>query len=114
MKQTFVLVVAGFALLAGPSHAGTVPGQYIVVLKDGANSHAAAQRARKLGGDVFAEYGVALHGYAARLSDSQLASVEADPSVQFVRRTAPPKSPVTSRRSSRRSCPTTSTGSTAS
>ncbi|TML21314.1 MAG: hypothetical protein E6G32_07445 [Actinobacteria bacterium] len=84
MKQTFVLVVAAFALLAGPSHAGTVPGQYIVVLKDGANSHAAAQRARKLGGDVFAEYGVALHGYAARLSDSQLASVEADPSVQFV------------------------------
>jgi subtilisin len=84
MKQTFVLVVAAFALLAGPSHAGTVPGQYIVVLKDGANSHAAAQRARKLGGDVFAEYGSALHGYAARLSLSQLASVEADPSIQFV------------------------------
>ena len=52
---------------------------YIVKLKPQADIEAAANLARSAGGTVIHEYHNVLHGYAADLSDSELATVEADP-----------------------------------
>ena len=41
---------------------GAPPGQYIVVLKPGAEKAAAVTYARSLGGDVFLQYSQALNG----------------------------------------------------
>lgn len=70
------------ALAATPT---PIPGQYIVVLKGGNNGHAVAkEHARSAGARVLHTYDAALHGYAARLSDSGLARVKQDPRVRSV------------------------------
>jgi subtilisin family serine protease len=67
------------------ARAGAIPGQYIVVLKDGVDAAAVAdEHARSHGAAVFHHYHRALHGYAARLSSAALAAVEHDPRVRFV------------------------------
>jgi hypothetical protein len=73
------------ALPAAASAAKPIPGQYIVVLKHGNDSAAvAAQHRRAAGARVMHTYGHAVDGYAARLSDSGLREVKADPRVAFV------------------------------
>jgi subtilisin family serine protease len=70
---------------SGASRAGAIPGQYIVVLKDGSDSAAvAAKHGKKYGADVSFVYKHALKGYAAKLSASGKAAVQADPDVLFV------------------------------
>jgi hypothetical protein len=61
-----------------------IAGPYIVVLKGGANAPAAIASAQTLGGDVFATYDHAIHGYAAALPQAALAAVRADARTRFV------------------------------
>ena len=86
MRRLFVLAAALGVLLAvaASAHARMIPGQYIVVLKDGRSSPAAAKYARTRGAQVLAVYGRALDGYAARLTGAELAAVRADPRVAYV------------------------------
>lgn len=66
----------------------TIPGQYIVVLKQGFMVADAENSIRSsvaaLGGKVNFVYGAALNGYSARLSSKALQAVRADPSVDYV------------------------------
>jgi subtilisin len=97
MKNVLRLVVGGVCLVAAlvgavsaangtaGTAAATGPGRYVVVLKDGSNaSSVAAKHARKYGAEVSFVYKHALKGYAAKLSASAHASVQADPDVLFV------------------------------
>jgi subtilisin family serine protease len=86
MRRLFVLAAALGVLLAvaASAHARVIPGQYIVVLKEGRSSPAAAKYARAQGGQVLAVYGRALDGYAARLTGAELAAVRADARVAYV------------------------------
>lgn len=111
MKNLLRLVVYGACLAAvlagsatsspgGASAAGTIPGQYIVVLKNGTDASAlAAKHGKKYGADVSYVYKHALRGYAAKLSSGALASVRSDPDVLFVSKdrtfTASADAPVT-------------------
>jgi hypothetical protein len=61
-----------------------IPGSYIVVLKNRADTGDAAQRARDHGGRVKREYGRALRGYNATLDAAALAEVRRDPEVAYV------------------------------
>jgi subtilisin len=70
--------------VAGASGVGTIPGQYIVVLKPGADRAAAVAQARALGGDVFMQYRYALNGYAVRLPEAALGAIQRDARVLFV------------------------------
>ena len=64
---------------------GPIPGQYIVVLKDGiGGAPVAAEHARSHGAAVSHRYKHALNGYAARLSPAALAAIERDDRVRFV------------------------------
>lgn len=71
-----------------PSEGDAIPGQYIVVLKDGVSSQASERvtgdQARRLGLEVRHTYRYALKGYAARIPADRLDDVRADPSVAFV------------------------------
>jgi subtilisin len=81
------LCAAALALPAAASAEGgtPIPGQYIVVLKNGANGRAvAAEHARSAHARVLQTYDAAIHGYAAQLSSSDLAKVKADPRVDYV------------------------------
>ncbi|HEV3407366.1 MAG TPA: S8 family serine peptidase [Gaiellaceae bacterium] len=70
---------------AGSAAAGTIPGQYIVVLESDADSGAIAKaHARSANADVSHVYRRALNGYAARLSAAGLKAVRSDPRVAFV------------------------------
>jgi subtilisin len=70
---------------AGAARAGTIPGQYIVVLKEGVDGAAvAAEHAHSHGAAVSHRYQHALKGYAARLSPAALAAIEHDDRVRFV------------------------------
>lgn len=71
------------APLSGVSAGSTIPGSYIVVLKAGAATRAAADRARAAGATVTHEYR-SLRGYAAELSAAELRTVRQDPAVSFV------------------------------
>src|SRR5439155_4938698 len=72
-----ITVLALAVTFAGGAHAGTIPGQYIVVLKDGVDGAAvAAEHARSLGAAISHLYHYALNGYAARLSPAALAAIE--------------------------------------
>jgi subtilisin len=63
----------------------TIPGQYIVVLKDDARAGPVAeQHARAHGADVFQVYRHALEGYAARMSPRAASRISQDPRVSFV------------------------------
>jgi subtilisin len=62
-----------------------IPDQYIVVLDDGSDANAvAAEHKRKAGATVLDTYGAALDGYTAKLSESELRKVKADPRVDYV------------------------------
>jgi subtilisin len=88
-KSALLIAVCCAAALALPATAGAsgepIPGQYIVVLKKGADlNSAAADHRRNAGADVLMKYGAAVNGYAAKLSSDGLARVKADPRVAFV------------------------------
>lgn len=81
LSSRLLLPLGLFAVLlacAGSVSAAPIPGQYIVVLKSGASEQAAEAAAKNAGADVFLRYKHALNGYAARLSNAQLAKVAAD------------------------------------
>jgi subtilisin len=68
-----------------PTSTRMIPGQYIVVLKDGTDANGVVDAHRRdYGADVFLIYHHALGGYAARLSAGALAAVRSDPAVLFV------------------------------
>jgi subtilisin len=78
-----LLAIASFS--PGSAAAGVIPGQYIVVLKDGVDGKAvASEHARMLGASIFARYQHALNGYAARLPAAAIAALQADNRVLFV------------------------------
>lgn len=75
------------APLVGPTmNMGTqlVPGEYIVVLNDGADVGGQAQKARARGGAVVAEWAVALRGYAVRGGPELIVELRSDPNVRYV------------------------------
>ena len=62
-----------------------IPGQYIVVLNDGADlGQVLANHRSKAGAGVIHVYGHAVNGYAAHLSAAGLERVKADPRVDYV------------------------------
>ena len=61
-----------------------VPGEYIVVLRDGADVRAGVSRAQARGGEVVAEWATVLRGYAVRGGPSLVLDLRSDPSVQYV------------------------------
>ena len=61
-----------------------IPGEYIVVLNDGADVSEAARVARGRGGEVVAEWATALRGYAVRGGPNLILALRADPAVQYV------------------------------
>jgi len=92
-KSASVIAAVVAALLAVPAIAGAagaaderpIPGQYIVVLKDGVDvGDVVAEHRRGARAEVLMSYEHAVQGYAARLSASGLAQVKADPRVDFV------------------------------
>ena len=86
------LTVGGLCLAAaiagsagGASEAGTIPGQYIVVLKDGVDPSVAVESHKsKYGAEVNRVYRHALKGYAAKLSPAAVSALAHDRSVAFV------------------------------
>jgi subtilisin len=88
MSRRLLALPALFAaclVFAGTAGARAVPGQYIVVVKDGFKSGAvAAEHARWADVAVVARYRHALNGYSARLSPGALAKVRADHRVLVV------------------------------
>jgi aqualysin 1 len=85
-RLLLVAALLGVALaVAGGAQARVIPGQYIVVLEPDSRSAVVANaHAHSAGARIFAVYGAALKGYAARLTPAQLAEVRADPRVAFV------------------------------
>lgn len=96
MRRSLPLVATAAAVLAlgatpalagtptAPAAAGATTG-YVVVLRDGAVSTAAASdQARRLGASVTAVYGHALNGYAATMTEAAAKRLAADPSVAWV------------------------------
>ena len=82
-----VLIIIGSAPLGGNARAepSSVPGDYIVVLKDGVDEPAvAADHERTHDAEVFAQYRYAVNGYAARLSQPALDAIEQDSRGLFV------------------------------
>lgn len=61
-----------------------VPGEYIVVLNDGADVGDQVQKARARGGAVVAEWAVALRGYAVRGGPELIVELRSDPNVRYV------------------------------
>jgi subtilisin family serine protease len=79
------LFALGLLVLPAAATAKVIPGQYIVVLKDGASQSAVvADHKRKDNVHVLLAYGHALKGYVAKLSPAALARVKADPRVDYV------------------------------
>jgi len=90
-----VLVSAGLAACrdattpdvpAVPTTATVVPGQYIVVFRDGVTDPVglSTRMAKAQGGTVHFTYTSALQGFAARLSDDAVRALEQDPLVAYV------------------------------
>jgi subtilisin family serine protease len=90
MRKSVLLIAAAIAAaLSIPAAAAAdgkaIPGQYIVVLKDGASlGDTVADHRRGPKADVLMTYGAAVKGYAAKLSPEGLARVENDPRVDYV------------------------------
>jgi subtilisin len=78
------LVIAAVVVWAPSAAAKNIPGQYIVVLKEGVSEQAAESDAKKGGAEVLQSYHHALNGYAAQMSEAQVAKVKADPRVLSV------------------------------
>ena len=80
-----VLMLLALLALAPGAHAREIPGQYIVVLDDGADvSDVVADHRRSARAEVLDSYTHALDAYTARLSAAALAQVKADPRVAYV------------------------------
>ncbi|HEX8646908.1 MAG TPA: S8 family serine peptidase [Thermoleophilaceae bacterium] len=72
-------------LPASAAQADPIPGQYIVVLEDGADSAAVAADHKRLAqAEVLDTYSHAVSGYSAKLSTASLREIEADPRVAYV------------------------------
>ncbi|HEX8065864.1 MAG TPA: S8 family serine peptidase [Thermoleophilaceae bacterium] len=88
MRKTWLLAAACIAALTipgAPANASAVPGQYVVVLKSGADANAVvADHKRQANAAVIHVYGRALKGYAAKLSTAGLERVRADSRVDYV------------------------------
>jgi subtilisin family serine protease len=92
-RRSFLAALPAAVLAIGalPGHAATpstaAAGRYIVVLKDGATSPAAAAvQARGLGATVSHVYTSALRGYAATLPAAALTAITNSPAVAYVER----------------------------
>lgn len=86
-RAVAVLLCSLFVALPAAARADSepIPGQYIVVLKDGASLTSAVASVTALPGvEVIHVYGHALNGYAAQLPPAALAVVQADPRVDYV------------------------------
>jgi subtilisin family serine protease len=68
----------------GADSAKAIPGSYIVVLKDSAQSFAKSSLTGKFGGQVKDVWTSALHGFSATMTAQQARRAAADPSVAFV------------------------------
>ena len=77
-------IVVVILACATSASAATIPGEYIVVLKDGVSEPTTAADHTKKGAAVFQHYRHAVNGYAAKLSASTLAAVRTDSRVRFV------------------------------
>jgi subtilisin family serine protease len=88
MLKRLLSAVAGFAIaatFAPAATAGTIPGEFIVVLKEGVDGSAVAtEHARALGAEISVRYQHALNGYAARLSPGAVTALRHDNRVRFV------------------------------
>ena len=87
MKKRLALPLFCLAvfLLAPSAQAAPIPGQYIVVLEDGADvADVAADHKRLAKAEVLSTYSHALRGYSAKLSPASLARIEDDPRVAYV------------------------------
>jgi subtilisin len=80
------VIAAVYAFVGIASAATTIPGQYIVVLKDSVAgpSAVAAEHGRKYGVQRNQVYRYALKGYSAKISDAGLRAIRDDPRVAFV------------------------------
>ncbi|HEX8074870.1 MAG TPA: S8 family serine peptidase [Thermoleophilaceae bacterium] len=79
------LVLPSTAAASGAAAGTPIPGHYIVVLKSAESGQlVAADHEHLLGALVSHIYDHALHGYAAELSQTELALVKADPRVAYV------------------------------
>ncbi len=68
-----------------PTSANIIPGRYIVILKNGVDSEAAATDASQEDGvQVDVVYGRAVHGYAGQMTDAQAQALARDPDVALV------------------------------
>jgi subtilisin family serine protease len=87
MKKRLALPLLCLAVMlpASAAQADPIPGHYIVVLENGADSAAVAADHKKLANaEVLDTYTHAVEGYSARLSTAALARIEADPRVAYV------------------------------
>src|SRR5215211_4145019 len=69
-----------------PTPQAVIPGQYIVMLKDGVSDPRAVaqEHAQRYGAQVLHTYQHAIKGYAAKIPNTQLERVRSDERVQFV------------------------------
>jgi subtilisin family serine protease len=87
MKKRLALPLLCLAVMlpASAAQADPIPGQYIVVLEDGADSAAVAADHKRLAkAEVLDTYTHAIDGYSAKLSTAALERIEADPRVAYV------------------------------
>jgi len=79
---------AQLAAVQSTAGADVVSGQYIVVMRPGANAAAnriaAVAEARRLGAQVLNEYSAALSGFAAKLPQRALDALRGNPNVEFI------------------------------
>jgi subtilisin family serine protease len=73
-------------LLEPPMNIGAqiVPGEYIVVLNDGADVSEGVRAARAVGAEVVAQWATALRGYAVRGGPNLIVELRSDPNVHYV------------------------------
>jgi subtilisin family serine protease len=85
LTATLVVLTLLLSALAAPASAASGKRSYIVVLRSGGVGPAtAARQARKGGASVEHVYRHTIKGYAAKLSDADVAALRADPDVKFV------------------------------
>src|SRR6185437_16514619 len=78
--SVFIFVAAR----ASVASAANASGDYVVVLKPGADEGGVEGDARAGGASISQRYSHALNGFAGHLSDAQAAKLNADPRVQYV------------------------------
>lgn len=87
MAQTAAIPLS-YAAPANPAGAahGKIPGQYIIVLKDGAQAgpNEVAAKAKEKGAEVLFVYEHALKGFAVRASEQALDGIKNNPNVDYI------------------------------